>query len=67
MKFILKKASNRQLRFNLAASNGQAAATSETYDQGVPGLGPIAAQDHRLREVVLTDPDRNRIGIPIVV
>jgi len=31
MKFVLKKTSNDQFRFNLVASNGQVVATSETY------------------------------------
>ena len=37
-------------------------------DQGVAGLGPIAAQDYGLREFSLTDPDGNqiRIGSPVV-
>jgi uncharacterized protein YegP (UPF0339 family) len=30
MKFVLKKTSNGQYRFNLVASNGQVVATSET-------------------------------------
>jgi len=38
-------------------------------DQGLAGVGPIAAQDYGLREFVLTDPDGNRIriGSPMVV
>jgi uncharacterized protein len=31
MRFVVKKASNGQYRFNLVASNGQVLATSETY------------------------------------
>jgi uncharacterized protein YegP (UPF0339 family) len=31
MKFVVKKASNGEFRFNLVASNGQVVATSESY------------------------------------
>lgn len=36
-------------------------------DRGTAGVGPIAEQDHGLREFVLTDPDGNRVrvGSPI--
>jgi hypothetical protein len=35
MKFVLKKTSNDQFRFNLVASNGQTVATSESYTPAV--------------------------------
>ena len=31
MKFVIRKTSNGQFRFNLVAGNGQTVATSETY------------------------------------
>ena len=41
MKFVLKKASNGQFRFNLVASNGQVVATSETYVRKQSALDTI--------------------------
>jgi uncharacterized protein YegP (UPF0339 family) len=41
VKFVLKKASNGQFRFNLVASNGQVVATSETYVRKQSALDTI--------------------------
>jgi hypothetical protein len=41
MKFVVKKASNGQFRFNLVASNGQIVATSETYVRRQSALDTI--------------------------
>ncbi len=41
MRFVLKKASNGQYRFNLVASNGQVVATSETYSRKQSALDTI--------------------------
>ncbi|MFI7600133.1 YegP family protein [Actinoplanes sp. NPDC049681] len=41
MKFIVKKASNGQFRFNMVASNGQTVATSETYTRKSSALETI--------------------------
>ena len=41
MKFVLKKTSNDQFRFNLVASNGQVVATSESYVRKASALQTI--------------------------
>ncbi|MEV4639894.1 YegP family protein [Actinoplanes sp. NPDC049548] len=41
MKFIVKKSSNGQFRFNMVASNGQTVATSETYTRKASALETI--------------------------
>ena len=41
MKFVVKKTSNGQFRFNLVASNGQVVATSETYTRKASALETI--------------------------
>lgn len=41
MKFVLKKTSNDQFRFNLIAGNGQVVATSETYTRKASALQTI--------------------------
>jgi uncharacterized protein YegP (UPF0339 family) len=41
MKFVVKKTSNGQFRFNLVASNGQTVATSETYMRKASALETI--------------------------
>ena len=43
MKFVVKKSSNGQFRFNLVASNGQTVATSESYQQKKSALDTIAS------------------------
>jgi uncharacterized protein YegP (UPF0339 family) len=43
MKFVVKKTSNGQFRFNLVASNGQIVATSETYTRKTSALETIAS------------------------
>lgn len=43
MKFVVKKTSNGQFRFNLVASNGQVVATSETYTRKASALETIAS------------------------
>ena len=43
MKFVVKKASNGQFRFNLVATNGQVVATSETYARKQSALDTIAS------------------------
>jgi uncharacterized protein len=43
MRFVLKKTSNGQFRFNLVASNGQTVATSETYTRKQSALDTIAS------------------------
>jgi uncharacterized protein YegP (UPF0339 family) len=41
MKFVLKKTSNGQFRFNLVAVNGQVVATSESYTRKASALETI--------------------------
>ncbi len=43
MKFVVKKSSNGQFRFNLVASNGQVVATSESYQQRASAMSTIAS------------------------
>src|SRR5689334_23843788 len=43
MKFVVKKGSNGQYRFNLVASNGQVVATSESYSRKTSALNTIAS------------------------
>ena len=43
MKFVVKKTSNGQFRFNLVASNGQVVATSESYKRKGSALDTIAS------------------------
>jgi uncharacterized protein YegP (UPF0339 family) len=41
MKFLVKKTSNGQFRFNIVATNGQVVATSETYARKQSALDTI--------------------------
>ncbi|MEV6489306.1 DUF1508 domain-containing protein [Actinoplanes sp. NPDC051633] len=41
MKFVVKKTSNGEFRFNLVASNGQIVATSESYKAKASALNTI--------------------------
>ncbi|WP_433306034.1 YegP family protein [Actinoplanes sp. CA-030573] len=43
MKFVVKKSSNGEFRFNLVASNGQVVATSEGYKQKASAMNTIAS------------------------
>jgi uncharacterized protein len=43
MKFVVKKTSNGEFRFNLVASNGQVVATSESYKQKTSAMNTIAS------------------------
>jgi uncharacterized protein YegP (UPF0339 family) len=43
MKFVVKRTSNDQFRFNLVASNGQVVATSETYTRKAAAMDTIAS------------------------
>jgi uncharacterized protein YegP (UPF0339 family) len=43
MKFVVKKTSNGEYRFNLVAPNGQVVATSESYKQKASALSTIAS------------------------
>ncbi|MFI5893927.1 YegP family protein [Actinoplanes sp. NPDC051513] len=41
MKFVVKKSTNGEFRFNLVATNGQVVATSESYKQKASALNTI--------------------------
>jgi uncharacterized protein YegP (UPF0339 family) len=41
MKFVVKKTSNDQFRFNIVAGNGQVVATSETYTRKAAAMDTI--------------------------
>jgi uncharacterized protein YegP (UPF0339 family) len=41
MKFVIKKTSNNQFRFNLVAGNGESVATSETYTRKAAAIDTI--------------------------
>jgi uncharacterized protein YegP (UPF0339 family) len=43
MKFVVKKGSNGEFRFNLVASNGQVVATSESYSRKTSAMNTIAS------------------------
>lgn len=43
MKFVVKKTSNGQFRFNLVSSNGQVVATSESYTRKNSAMDTIAS------------------------
>jgi uncharacterized protein YegP (UPF0339 family) len=43
MKFVVRKTSSGQFRFNLVASNGQVVATSESYQRKQSALDTIAS------------------------
>lgn len=43
MKFVVKKTSNGQFRFNLVAGNGQVVATSESYKRKDSAMNTIAS------------------------
>jgi uncharacterized protein YegP (UPF0339 family) len=47
MKFVVKKTTNDQYRFNLVASNGQVVATSETYKRKSSAMDTIASIQQR--------------------
>jgi uncharacterized protein YegP (UPF0339 family) len=43
MKFVVKRTSNQEFRFNLVAGNGQVVATSESYKQKASAMNTIAS------------------------
>ena len=43
MKFVVKKTTNGEFRFNLVAGNGQVVATSESYKQKTSAMNTIAS------------------------
>ncbi|WP_426503257.1 YegP family protein [Dactylosporangium sp. McL0621] len=55
MKFVVKKTSNGQYRFNMVASNGQVVATSETYTRKSSALNTIASIQQRANAAAVDD------------
>lgn len=55
MKFVMKKTSNNQFRFNVVASNGQVIATSETYTRKASALDTIESMKKSLGGATLVD------------
>ncbi|MGI5237441.1 YegP family protein [Dactylosporangium sp. CA-139066] len=55
MKFVVKKTSNDQYRFNLVASNGQVVATSETYKRKASAMDTIASIRQRVGAATIDD------------
>jgi uncharacterized protein YegP (UPF0339 family) len=55
VKFVVKKASNGEYRFNLVASNGQIVATSETYKEKRSALATIESIKKNAGEATLDD------------
>jgi uncharacterized protein YegP (UPF0339 family) len=55
MKFVVKKTSNGQYRFNMVASNGQVVATSETYTRKSSALDTIASIQQRANAAPVDD------------
>ena len=55
MKFVLKKTSNDQFRFNVVASNGQVVATSETYTRKRSAMDTIASMQQKLSAATVVD------------
>jgi len=55
VKFVLKKTSNDQFRFNLVASNGQIVATSETYTRKQSALDTIESIQKNVAAATIDD------------
>jgi uncharacterized protein YegP (UPF0339 family) len=55
MKFVMKKTSNNQYRFNLVASNGQVVATSETYTRKASALDTIESMRKNVASATIDD------------
>jgi uncharacterized protein len=55
MKFVVKKTSNDQFRFNIVASNGQVVATSETYTRKAAAMDTIASIRQRVGSATVED------------
>ena len=55
MKFVVKKTSSGEFRFNLVASNGQVVATSESYKQKASAMNTIASIQKSAVEAAIDD------------
>jgi uncharacterized protein YegP (UPF0339 family) len=59
MKFVVKKTSNGEFRFNVVASNGQVVATSETYKQKASALSTIESIQKNASAATIDDQSDN--------
>jgi uncharacterized protein len=55
VKFVVKKSSNGQFRFNLVASNGQVVATSESYRRKDSAMSTIASIQQNAAAATIDD------------
>ena len=55
MKFVMKRTSNDQFRFNLVANNGQIVATSETYTRKLSALDTIESMRKSVASATVDD------------
>jgi uncharacterized protein len=55
VRFVVKKTSNGQFRFNLVASNGQVVATSETYTRKQSTLETIESIKKNVSAATIDD------------
>jgi len=55
MKFVMKRTSNDQFRFNLVANNGQIVATSETYTRKSSALDTIESMRKSVASATVDD------------
>lgn len=55
MKFVVKKASNGQFRFNVVATNGQVVATSETYTRKASAMDTIDSMKQNIGGATVDD------------
>jgi len=55
MRFVVKKTSTGQFRFNVVASNGQVVATSETYTRKASALDTIESMKRGLSSAKVED------------
>lgn len=55
MKFVIKKTSNDQYRFNVVASDGQIVATSETYTRKASAMDTIESMKKHVGNATVDD------------
>jgi uncharacterized protein YegP (UPF0339 family) len=55
MKFVVRKTSNDQFRFNIVAGNGQVVATSETYTRKAAAMDTIASIKQSVGQAAVDD------------
>jgi uncharacterized protein len=55
MKFVIKRTSNDQFRFNIVARNGEIVATSETYTRKASALDTIESLKQGVGSATIDD------------